>query len=120
VLEAGKPGRTYNIGGGAERTNLEVVQSICAYLDELAPRPEGSYAELIRFVADRPGHDRRYAVDDSRVRSELGWEPLESFDMGLRKTIRWYLDNPQWVERVQSGEYSNWVEINYAGRGESQ
>ncbi|MEX1033258.1 MAG: dTDP-glucose 4,6-dehydratase [Cellvibrionaceae bacterium] len=116
VLEAGKPGRTYNIGGGAERTNLDVVHSICAYLDEMAPCVDGSYANLIQFVTDRPGHDRRYAIDDSRVREELGWQPQESFEMGLKKTIRWYLDNTQWVERVRSGEYSKWMETNYAGR----
>lgn len=116
VLEVGEPGRTYNIGGGAERTNLEVVHSICAYLDEMAPRAGGQYANLIQFVTDRPGHDRRYAIDDSRVRNELGWQPLETFEVGLKKTIRWYLDNTQWVERVRSGEYSNWMETNYAGR----
>lgn len=116
VLEAGEPGRTYNIGGGAECTNLDVVRSICAYLDEIAPCDDGSYTRLIQFVTDRPGHDRRYAIDDSRVRNELGWQPLESFEMGLKKTIRWYLDNTQWVERVLSGEYSKWMETNYAGR----
>lgn len=105
VLEAGEPGRTYHISGRAERTNVEVVGAICKILDELAPRAHGSYAELTRFVPDRPGHDKRYALDDTRVRDELGWRPEERFESGLRKTVRWYLDNPQWVERVRTGEY---------------
>ena len=116
VLEAGRPGRTYNIGGGAERTNLDVVNSICAYLDEMDPRPVGPRTQLIQFVSDRPGHDRRYAIDDSRVRDELGWRPLEDFEQGLKKTIRWYLDNTEWIDRVRSGEYSKWLESNYSDR----
>lgn len=101
TLEAGTPGRTYNIGGQAQRTNLEVVEAICAILDRLAPRAEGSHAGLVRFVADRPGHDRRYAVDARRIREELGWRPQERFDTGLTKTVQWYLDHPGWVQRAR-------------------
>jgi dTDP-glucose 4,6-dehydratase len=100
VLEAGTPGRTYNIGGAAGQTNLEIVQAICAILDRLAPRGGGAYAELVRFVADRPGHDRRYAVNDTRIRAELGWRPREPFGSGLAKTVRWYVDHPTWARRV--------------------
>ena len=117
VLEAGKPGRTYNIGGGAERTNLKVVQNICMMLDELAPRAAGSYSELVQFVSDRPGHDRRYAINYKRINDELSWTPKERFETGLRKTVQWYLDHPEWVERVRTGEYRQWVETHYAGRG---
>ena len=116
VLERGEIGRTYNIGGRCERTNLEVVQSICAILDEIKPDPEGSYERLISFVADRPGHDRRYAIDDTRISRELGWKPQESFETGLRKTVQWYLDNPEWVERVRSGAYREWIKTNYSQR----
>jgi dTDP-glucose 4,6-dehydratase len=104
VLEAGTPGRAYNIGGQAGHTNLEIVKSICAILDRVAPRAGGAYAELVRFVADRPGHDRRYAVDDTRVRTELGWQPQERFDAGLTKTVRWYVDHPEWGRGVRSSE----------------
>ena len=100
VLEAGVPGRVYNIAGQAELTNLEVVKAICAILDGIAPRAAGSYAELVRFVSDRPGHDRRYAVDDGRIRSELGWQRQERFDETLAKTVRWYVDHPEWLQRV--------------------
>ena len=116
VLERGEIGRTYNIGGRCERTNLEVVQSICAILDELKPDPKGSYERLISFVADRPGHDRRYAIDDTRIATELGWQPRESFETGLRKTVQWYLDNTEWVERVRSGAYREWINTNYSQR----
>ena len=116
VLERGEIGRTYNIGGRCERTNLEVVQNICAILDELKPDPKGSYERLISFVADRPGHDRRYAIDDTRISTELGWQPTESFETGLRKTVQWYLDNPEWVERVRSGAYREWINTNYSQR----
>jgi dTDP-glucose 4,6-dehydratase len=117
VLEAGTPGRTYNIGGQAGRTNLEVVQTICAILDRLAPRAAGPYGELVRFVADRPGHDRRYAVDDARIREELGWQPLERFEAGLTATVRWYLDNSEWVQRVRNGDYAQGVETRPVDRG---
>lgn len=116
VLERGQPGRTYNIGGRCERTNLEVVQALCAVLDELAPDPAGTHERLITFVADRPGHDHRYAIDDSRIARELGWHPDESFETGLRKTVKWYIDNPGWLERVRTGAYRQWIETNYAGR----
>ncbi|WP_026332905.1 dTDP-glucose 4,6-dehydratase [Thioalkalivibrio sp. ALE20] len=119
VLEHGGDGRTYNIGGRCERTNLEVVRSVCAILDELKPDPEGPYERLIRFVADRPGHDRRYAIDDTRIATELGWQPQETFESGLRKTVQWYLDNTEWVERVRSGAYRDWIKTNYGMRGES-
>ena len=105
ILDRGEVGETYNLGGRSERTNLEVVCSICRLLDELAPRASGSYEELITFVADRPGHDYRYAIDDSLVRSTLGWKPGENFESGLRKTVEWYLDHAEWVSRVRSGEY---------------
>jgi dTDP-glucose 4,6-dehydratase len=120
VLEAGVPGESYNIGGSSEKTNLEVVHTICAILDELRPRANGSYRELIVHVADRPGHDRRYAIDARKITHELGWRPAESFESGIRKTVQWYLDHPQWVERVRSGEYLNWVEQNYAERQTQQ
>ncbi|MBU1333209.1 MAG: dTDP-glucose 4,6-dehydratase [Gammaproteobacteria bacterium] len=105
VLENGEVGETYNIGGHNEQSNLHVVQSICALLDELAPRSSGPYAELITFVTDRPGHDRRYAIDASKIARSLGWTPEETFASGLRKTVRWYLDNLDWCRRVQDGRY---------------
>ncbi len=117
VLEKGKTGETYNIGGKAETTNLALVKTLCALLDDAVPRKQGPYAELISFVQDRPGHDRRYAMDTARIERELGWRPAESFESGLRKTVRWYLDNANWVEEVTSGAYRNWVERNYAARG---
>ena len=117
VLAHGSVGRTYNIGGRCERTNLEVVHALCAVLDELAPNEQGPYARLIEFVTDRPGHGRRYAIDDTRIANELGWQPTESFETGLRKTVQWYLDNPEWVERVRSGAYRQWIDANYANRG---
>jgi dTDP-glucose 4,6-dehydratase len=116
VLEQGEVGRTYNIGGRFERTNLEVVKAVCAILDELAPDTKGPYERLIQFVADRPGHDRRYAIDDTRIATELGWQPRESFESGLRKTVQWYLDNGEWVERVRSGAYRDWIKTQYEGR----
>lgn len=98
VLEAGRPGRIYNVGGQAELTNLAIVEAICAILDRQLPRAKGSYAEFVQFVADRPGHDRRYAVDDARIRDELGWQHLEQFDVALEETVQWYLAHPQWLE----------------------
>jgi dTDP-glucose 4,6-dehydratase len=117
VLERGKPGETYNIGGDCEIRNMDVVRSICALLDEAKPRTKDRYADLITFVADRPGHDRRYAMDCSKLRAELGWTPQETFDTGLQKTVRWYLEHEQWVADVTSGAYRTWVDVNYAKRG---
>lgn len=106
VLQKGQLGQTYNIGGNAERRNIDIVQSLCALLDELSPRVNGKpYQDLITFVADRPGHDLRYAIDASRIRDELGWQPQENFETGLRKTVNWYLDNKEWWRRVLSGAY---------------
>ena len=112
VLEGGAPGGTYNVGGDAEMTNLDVVGTICRILSELAPGRD--YAELVTFVKDRPGHDRRYAIDASRIRRELGWRPGESFETGMRKTVHWYLDNGPWLAAVTSGEYHKWISLNYA------
>jgi dTDP-glucose 4,6-dehydratase len=138
VLEKGLPGRTYNIGGRCEKTNMEVVTAICDILDELRPvtsdelqvTKDGDgvqvtsdtsrvtrHSSLISFVPDRPGHDRRYAIDDSRISLELGWRPQESFDSGLDKTVRWYLENSEWVNRVRTGEYREWIDTNYGRRG---
>jgi len=117
VLAHGRPGETYNIGGNSERTNLEVVTAICSVLDAVRPRGDGaSRRSLITFVADRPGHDRRYAIDATKIRTELDWHPTERFDTGLRATVLWYLENEAWVRGVQSGEYRRWIEANYAGR----
>jgi dTDP-glucose 4,6-dehydratase len=114
VLEAGAPGRTYNIGGPG-RSNLEVVQAICAILDRVAPRAAGPHAELVQFVSDRPGHDRRYAVDDTRIREELRWQPREHFDRGLAETVQWYLDHPEWVKSLRIGEHGRRIETSCAG-----
>ncbi len=114
VLRRGTPGETYNIGGRSERTNIEVVRTICRHLDTMRPRANGeSYAALITHVRDRPGHDRRYAVDDSKIASELGWRPATGFDEGIRSTVQWYLENPAWVESVTSGSYRQWIEKQY-------
>jgi len=114
VLEAGVIGNVYNIGGWNEKTNLEVVHTLCAMLDQLKPRMDGrSYSTQITFVKDRQGHDRRYAIDASRLKNELDWQPAESFETGIRKTVRWYLDNPVWTERVTSGAYRNWINKQY-------
>lgn len=115
VLEAGKLGETYNVGGWNEKANLEVVHTLCEILDELKPRDDGqSYKNQITFVKDRPGHDRRYAIDATRLEKELGWKPAETFESGIRKTVMWYLEHQDWVEHVLSGEYQNWLEKHYA------
>ena len=114
VLEAGKPGETYNVGGWNEKPNLEVVHTICAILDELRPKADGGrYSDQIAFVRDRPGHDRRYAIDARKLERELGWRPAETFETGIRKTIAWYLDNQDWVRNVTSGAYREWVGKQY-------
>jgi dTDP-glucose 4,6-dehydratase len=117
VLEKGRVGETYNIGGNNEKTNLEVVKAICTILDELHPgSPITPHENLITFVKDRPGHDARYAINASKIARELNWQPLESFETGIRKTVAWYLDNQDWVDNVISGEYRNWLQTNYATR----
>lgn len=116
VLEAGRVGQSYNIGGQCERTNLEVVHAICQSLQSLRPRRQGHYSQLITHVADRPGHDFRYAIDCTKIEQELRWKAQHNFDDGLSSTIQWYLDNQEWVERVQSGAYSAWLQQNYAHR----
>ncbi|MEY8688693.1 MAG: dTDP-glucose 4,6-dehydratase [Leptothrix sp. (in: b-proteobacteria)] len=116
VLAAGRLGETYNIGGWNEKTNLEIVHTVCDLLDELRPDAAGSHRRLITYVTDRPGHDRRYAIDARKVERELGWRPAETFETGIRKTIQWYLDHPDWVAHVQSGGYRDWVAQNYAER----
>lgn len=114
VLHKGKLGETYNIGGNNEKTNISVVQTICSILDQLKPRSDQkSYAEQITFVKDRPGHDRRYAINAAKIASELGWKPKETFETGIRKTVQWYLDNQDWVEGVVSGSYRDWVSKQY-------
>ncbi len=114
VLEAGRLGETYNIGGWNEKPNIEIVRTICALLDELRPRTDGqSYATQITHVKDRPGHDRRYAIDARKIERELGWKPAETFETGIRKTVQWYLDHPEWVAHVQSGAYRDWVATQY-------
>jgi len=113
VLERAQPGETYNIGGGAEMTNIDVVRSLCRILSEL--KPGRDYTAQITFVKDRPGHDRRYAIDSGRIRSDLGWAPAESFESGLARTVRWYLDNGAWLAAVTSKEYQKWISLNYAG-----
>lgn len=115
VLEAGVLGETYNVGGWNEKANLDVVHTLCAILDELQPRADAqSYETQITFVKDRPGHDKRYAIDAGKLERELGWKPAETFDTGIRKTVQWYLANPGWVQNITSGNYRNWVEKQYA------
>jgi dTDP-glucose 4,6-dehydratase len=115
VLAAGRVGETYNIGGDSERRNLDVVHALCDALQQARPR-DGGYRPLIQFVADRPGHDRRYAIDARKIRGELGWKPRETFESGLARTVRWYLEHAAWVAQVKSGEYRKWLEVNYAAR----
>lgn len=116
VLARGRPGETYNVGGWNEKTNKTIVHTICALLDELRPSAEGAYTRLITHVKDRPGHDRRYAIDARKIERELGWRPAETFETGIRKTVQWYLDNAAWVAGVQSGGYRDWVAKNYSAR----
>src|SRR5674476_1610768 len=117
VLAAGRAGEIYNVGGGNEKPNIEIVHTVCALLDELQPRADGKpYKNQISYVRDRPGHDRRYAIDASKIERELGWQPAETFDSGIRKTVQWYLDHQAWVAHVQSGAYRDWVQTNYAER----
>ena len=114
VLEAGRPGQTYNIGGWNEKPNLDIVHTVCALLDESRPKGDGSsYLSQITFVQDRPGHDRRYAIDATKIHQELGWKPDETFETGIRKTVQWYLSHPEWVQNVQSGAYQSWLEAHY-------
>ncbi len=117
VLAHGLPGETYNVGGNSERANIDVVTTICNLVDELRPWPGGApRTELIRYVQDRPGHDRRYAIDASKIRRELGWQPAAEFETGLRKTVEWYLSNSEWIESVRTGAYRDWIAQNYAAR----
>jgi len=117
VLAKGQLGETYNVGGWNEKPNIEIVRTVCKLLDELRPKQDGSsYATQITYVTDRPGHDRRYAIDARKLERELGWKPAETFETGIRKTVQWYLDHPDWVANVQSGAYRDWVSKNYAER----
>jgi len=119
VLARGAPGQTYNIGGWNEKANLDVVHTLCDILDELRPKAAGRYRDQITFVQDRPGHDRRYAIDARKLERELGWKPAETFETGIAKTVRWYLDNPQWVANVRSGGYLKWLELHYGSEDKS-
>jgi dTDP-glucose 4,6-dehydratase len=115
VLQAGRLGEVYNVGGWNEKPNIEIVKTVCALLDELSPRADGKpYAQQISYVTDRPGHDRRYAIDARKLEAELGWKPAETFETGIRKTVQWYLANPEWVQHVQSGAYRDWLNKQYA------
>jgi dTDP-glucose 4,6-dehydratase len=116
VLARGRVGETYNIGGFNEQTNRAIVDQICTLLDEFRPSDQGPYARLITHVTDRPGHDRRYAIDARKIERELGWQPAETFASGIRKTVQWYLDHPGWVASVQSGSYRDWLATNYSAR----
>jgi dTDP-glucose 4,6-dehydratase len=115
VLEAGRPGEVYNVGGWNEKPNIEIVKTVCALLDEMRPKADGQpYSTQISYVKDRPGHDRRYAIDASKIQRDLGWKPAETFETGVRKTVAWYLANPEWVAHVQSGAYRQWMDKQYA------
>ena len=116
VLEDGRVGETYNVGGNSEKPNIDIVRHVCGLVDELRPDPAGPRERLVTFVKDRPGHDRRYAIDASKIAAELGWAPAETFESGIRKTVAWYLDNQDWVAAVQSGAYRDWMERNYSNR----
>ena len=117
VLQAGRVGEVYNVGGWNEKPNIEIVHTVCGLLDELRPKADGStYRTQISYVKDRPGHDRRYAIDASKIERELGWRPAETFETGIRKTVQWYLTNPEWVAHVQSGAYRDWVQRQYAAQ----
>ena len=116
ILQKGTPGEVYNVGGWNEKPNIEIVHTLCALLDELKPDAAGSYRRLITYVTDRPGHDRRYAIDARKIERELGWRPAETFETGIRKTVEWYLAHQDWVAHVQSGAYREWLDKNYAGR----
>ena len=115
VLDEGRPGETYNIGGQNEMRNIDVVRMICSILDNLIPNPR-PHADLISFVKDRPGHDRRYAIDARKIEQELGWKPAETFATGIAKTVRWYLDHQAWVAEVTTGAYRSWIEKQYSAR----
>jgi len=117
VLERGTPGEVYNVGGKNEIRNIDVVSTICRKLDVLRPKPAGRYEDQITYVKDRPGHDRRYAIDPRKIGRDIGWRPSETFESGIDKTVRWYLDNAAWVEGVRTGDYRRWVDANYADRG---
>lgn len=120
VLAKGTPGETYNIGGWNEKANLDAVLTLCEILDQLAPKAVGSYRDQITYVSDRPGHDRRYAIDARKIERELGWKPVETFETGIRKTVQWYLDHQEWVREVQSGDYLKWLEKNYNDRASEE
>jgi dTDP-glucose 4,6-dehydratase len=120
VLAKGAPGETYNIGGRNEKPNIEVVETLCSILDELSPHdPVVPHRKLINFVKDRPGHDRRYAIDASKIERELGWKPRETFETGLRKTVQWYLENDDWTDEVTSGSYRQWIATHYSAQSTS-
>ncbi|MDE2595046.1 MAG: dTDP-glucose 4,6-dehydratase [Burkholderiales bacterium] len=116
VLEKGRLGETYNVGGKNEIKNIDVVTTICRKLDALRPKESGRYEDQITYVTDRPGHDRRYAIDPTKIEREIGWKPAESFETGIDKTVRWFLDNTEWIDTVRSGAYRDWINTNYQGR----